>query len=168
MTLLATITDKDFGGDIKKSENFNKRQAARAIIFDENGEIAIIYVSLYKHHSLPGGKVEDGEDLEAALKRECLEEAGCKVEIETEIGQIQELRNEEELDQMSHCYLARVKGDRKAPKFSESEKEYGFSLRFLPLEDALEKIKADKPESYSGKFIQKRDLTFIQTVADMF
>lgn len=39
-----------------------------------------------KHWSIPGGKVEHGEPLEAGLKRELLEETGCEVDILGLIG----------------------------------------------------------------------------------
>ncbi|HCC22715.1 TPA: ADP-ribose pyrophosphatase [Candidatus Falkowbacteria bacterium] len=167
MPLLATITDADFGSQPVDSSNFRRRQAVRAVLFDENGEIAVLYVAKEMYHKLPGGGVEAGESLTSALTRECLEEAGSRPEIESEIGSVIEIRGQEKLVQESVCYLARVKGERRAPKFTEDEKANQFSLRFMSIDDALEKLKSDKPQSYNGRFIQKRDSAFLAAVAAM-
>jgi 8-oxo-dGTP diphosphatase len=52
--------------EVKK---FKVREAARAIVYDKDGNIAILNVSKQKYHKLPGGGIEEGEDIQSALKR---------------------------------------------------------------------------------------------------
>ena len=80
--------------------------------------------SLYKlnYYKLPGGGVEEGEDLQIALKRECKEEIGCNVEIIREVGQINEYRKMFNIKQISFCFLAKVVGGKGEPELTEGEK----------------------------------------------
>src|SRR5688572_4730076 len=91
------------------------REAARAIVTDEDGLIALLHVSNKNYYKLPGGGMEKGEDRIQALKRECLEEIGCHIEVTGEIGSIVEYRKIFHIKQISHCYLARLKGSKGTP-----------------------------------------------------
>jgi len=72
------------------------------LLFDANGHIALSYMGKYDLHTLPGGGVEQGEDLHAAVKREVWEETGCECEIIGELGQIIENRSEHDLPGRSY------------------------------------------------------------------
>ena len=157
MKLLKHISDKP----LPRNRKFGRRSAVRAILFDRDNLIPILLVSKFNYHKLPGGGVEDGEDKSKALEREVLEEAGCKAEIFAEVGKITEYRSEFNLYQTSYCYLGKVieKGQ---PDFTSGELAEGFELVWLSLDDAVAKLKKDKPLNYEGKFIQERDLRFLE------
>jgi len=160
MKLLKTIQLKELPEEERKTYRF--RRAARAIVFDGENKIAILHSSKFNYHKLPGGGVEAGEDILSALDRECLEETGCDIEIESEIGRVIEYRDEFNLYQESFCYLAKIKGEKKKPKFTMEERNNGFSLCWMSIDDAIKILQRDKPTDYSGKFIVQRDLIFLR------
>jgi 8-oxo-dGTP pyrophosphatase MutT (NUDIX family) len=95
MELLGELDDKILGisGDTK--EEFKIKKSARAVLFNEEDKVAIMYVSKENYHKLPGGSFEGEENLEEALKREVLEETGFVVkDIGQEVGMILEFRSD--------------------------------------------------------------------------
>ena len=62
------------------------RITARAIVKNKDGLYAVMYADKFKLHSLPGGGVEDGEDVLTALRREVYEETGCVCDKIQELG----------------------------------------------------------------------------------
>jgi 8-oxo-dGTP diphosphatase len=148
----------------KDSTDFHERHAARAVVSDSDGKIALLYVGKYKYHKLPGGGIEDNEDVKQALERELLEEIGCRAEVAVELGKIIEYRDEWDMKQTSYCYLAKQVGKAGLPDFTEKELSEGFSIvRAKDIAEAIELLEQDKPEDYGGKFIRERDLTFLKT-----
>ena len=158
MKLLKQIKDKEFP---KNESTLRIREASRAVLFDENKLIPLLFVSKYKYHKLPGGGVEPGEDKTKALLREVKEEVGSKIKITGEVGKIIEFSSKWNLKQTSYCYLGRIisKG---SPNFTEKEIEEGFKIVWLSLKEAISKVKNDQPGNYDGSFIQKRDLAFLK------
>ncbi|HEY4496078.1 MAG TPA: NUDIX domain-containing protein [Candidatus Paceibacterota bacterium] len=114
-------------------KNYRVREAGRAIVLDENGHIGLLHVSKENYYKLAGGGIEEGEDKIIALRRECLEELGCDIEITGEIGFIVEYRRIFNLKQTSYCYLAKVKGKKGNPDFTDDEKENGFKQYGYPI-----------------------------------
>lgn len=53
------------------------RLCVYAVIINEEGKLLTLKVGKLFH--LPGGGVDEGEDLETALKREAMEETGCEI-----------------------------------------------------------------------------------------
>ena len=144
---------------------FKIREAARAIVYDKDENVGILNVSKQRYHKLPGGGVEDGENIYSALKRECQEELGCVVEICGEIGQIIEYRKMFQLKQLSLCYLAKVVGEKDRPSFTPEEMEDGFQVQWLPLEKAILLLASDQPLNDEDKlYIVPRDKAFLETV----
>jgi 8-oxo-dGTP diphosphatase len=142
---------------------FSYREAARAIVVDEKGRIALLKVGKNNYHKLPGGGLEVGEDKQEALQRELMEEIGCKAEIVAEVGQTVEFRDIRELKQTSYCYIAKIVGKQQSSTFTENELCQDFEMKWAnDIDTAIALLRDDKPINYEGKFIQKRDLKLLE------
>lgn len=149
-------------------KSYNTREAARAIVIDKDGNIALLYVSKSNYYKLPGGGIDEGENKNSALLRECKEEIGCEVEVLSEIGSIVEYRKIQNLKQTSYCYLAKVRGDKGTPSFTESEIGAGFKQVWLSYDNALDAMRGGKPPHTEGKeYIKPRDTTFLEEAKEL-
>lgn len=165
MRLLTEINDETLG--IGEAEQLNTtyivRKSARAVLFNEVGEVAIQHLSIPGYYKLPGGGIDQGETVEEALKREVKEEVGCDCEIIDEVGVIIEYRNEDNLLHISYCYTARVVGAIGEPEYEGGEIDEGQSTVWVLPEEGVRLINEGAPETYNGKFIVRRDGLFIKT-----
>jgi 8-oxo-dGTP pyrophosphatase MutT (NUDIX family) len=146
--------------------NYFVRNAARAVIADEDGRIALIYAKQRNYYKLPGGGIEEGEDIHEALKREILEEVGCDAVITSDLGIIEEWRDFHELHQISHCFAAKLVGNKGIPDFTESEIEEGFEVVWVADVDAAIRLVelADTADAATEvKFMTRRDATILRT-----
>jgi 8-oxo-dGTP diphosphatase len=164
--LVAEIRDADFKpGYVSplKPNDYELRHCARGILL-RDGLIAVLYVSKWKYHKLPGGGVEEGEDFEQGFKREVREETGCDCTVTNEQGKnavIMEYRDEFRLCQPNHLFFAAVFGKPQAVNFTGDEVTEGFQLQWVLVAEAIPLLEKDIPENYEGKFIQKRDLVIL-------
>lgn len=112
MEFIKEIYDKDIGLNSENTDvAYKLRKAARALVINDSGKTALLYVSKNNYHKIPGGGIEDGEDTEIALHREVMEEVGVNIKVLGEIGIIIEYRNEFQQLQISYCYYAKAKGN---------------------------------------------------------
>jgi 8-oxo-dGTP pyrophosphatase MutT (NUDIX family) len=168
METLKELKDENF-----PSDNFKIREAARAVVFDDQGLTPLLFVSKHNYHKLPGGGIEEGEDKMQGLRRELLEETGCEIEVEKEIGQIIEYRSavnfnwRDNLKQTSYCYLGKITKKDNPPSFDKGEIAEGFKLDWFSLDEAIKILENDKPDNYEGSFIQKRDIIFLKKAKEM-
>jgi 8-oxo-dGTP pyrophosphatase MutT (NUDIX family) len=159
MNLLRTIDLDSLPPD--KLKTLTLRQAARAVVLDEEKNVALLHVSKGGYYKLPGGGVEPGENIATALKRECLEEIGCHVEIDQELGMTIEYRGKYNIKQESFCFLAHLVGPKGLPNLTEEEIADGFSSWWGPLDQAITLMEEANTEDYQGKFIIPRELVFL-------
>ncbi|MFA6529093.1 MAG: NUDIX domain-containing protein [Candidatus Gracilibacteria bacterium] len=143
-------------------ESYEVRTAARGVVFDNDGRVAILNVSKHNYYKLPGGGVEEGEDVIGALKRECQEELGCSIEIYGEVGEMIEYRKMFKLKQISPCYLAKVIGEKGSPEFTEEEIADEFEIKWILPKDAMKLFDALETKNDEGKlYIVPRDSAFL-------
>jgi len=113
MRLLKTINPENINEE--SLHNWQYRKAARAIVFDVEGKVGLLHVKNRNYYKLPGGGIEEGESIELALDRECEEELGMKVKVQSEVGTIVEYRDQYKLHQTSYCYVAKIASEKTTP-----------------------------------------------------
>jgi ADP-ribose pyrophosphatase YjhB (NUDIX family) len=165
MTLLKTINpEKVEESDIS---DWEYRQAARAVAFDKEGRIGLLNVKNHNYYKLPGGGIEKGEDIKTALNRECEEELGVEVEVLKEIGSIIEYRKRFKVKQISYCFMAKTNSEKKAPNFTDKEKNYGFEAVWVEPKEALKLLNLKRTTDYEGGFIGERDVCFLANALEV-
>ena len=163
MNQLAILEDKDITGESAAMPDSPLiRRAVRAILFDQDGKIALLHIAGSGFYSLPGGGVDEGESLETALERELLEETGCRFTLTGEVGWIEEQRALFALIQQNYCWLAKVVGEKGTPCLTESEAAEDTRLEWHPIGEALKLVEASQTDGYRIDYITKRDIFFIK------
>lgn len=123
MEPLSSISDKDiFENPIKEPKFYRLRATVKGIVFDQEGNVALLTV---RDHSLfPGGGVKRKETLENALIRECMEEIGCKVVATLYLGDFVQYRFQTARKYVISFFIAHVIGEKGAPTTTDaSERE---------------------------------------------
>ena len=159
MELLKTINPEKV--DENDIPGWERRNAARAVVFDKENRVGLLHVKNRNYHKLPGGGVEEGEDIKIALDRECEEELGIEAEVLGEIGIIVEYRPWEKLVQTSYCFLAKTNSENGIPNFTDEEKSSGFEIVWVKSEEALKLLDRNETTDQEGKFIEERDFCFL-------
>lgn len=160
MKLLRIIKDKELPAD---ESTLEIRETSRGVFINEDRLVPLLFVSNCGIHELPGGGIEAGEDRLAGLVREVLEEAGGEIKIIQELGQIVEYRSQINRKQISYCYFGSIKQVIE-PQYTEEELRDGTLLEWLPIDEAISKVRSDKSADYEGSFIQQRDLFLLELV----
>ncbi len=147
----------------EEANNYPVREAARAVVVDEDGRIALLHVSKFNYYKLPGGGLEGSEDRILALQRECKEEVGANIDVMGEIGSIVEYRKSFHLKQISYCYVAKLKGTKGTPTFTQEEIKEGFKEIWVPYEDAHRLMAETTTADFEGSaYIVPRDTIFLE------
>ena len=165
MKIIAEITDKEILGKDGLS-SAKPRYTARAIV--KNGDLyAVICSEKFHPYSLPGGGVDDGEDVLTTLKREVLEETGCACCKITELGIVKENRANADYTQCSYYYIVEA-GSVGNPHFTEEEINSGTTLQWHTLSEVIKLINELEPKTYQQQYLKARDVAalneYIETV----
>lgn len=170
MKLIAKITDKEIGANIVSYENPRMRKAARGIVLNEKGEIALLHKKNKNEYKLPGGGMEGDETKELAFQREILEETGCNVEIIEYMGYTEEIKSHSSFVQTSYVFISKVTSNTHQLHLTQKEMEEGGELiwvmpevALLLIQESFDNLKASQYDDvYSTKFIVKRDETILK------
>jgi len=150
--------------DTNDRDSYYFRRAVRAVLSDKNGQIALMYAKQRDYYKLPGGGVDEGEDLEAALSRELLEETGSRATITEELGEVVEWRDFDQMNQVSFAYKAILVGEPDKPDFTQSEIDEGFEVRWVVnLDEAIKLVEATTAhDDMEVTFMSKRDAAILR------
>lgn len=161
-TISTLVNGKISKKGIKNTADWKKRTAARAIILDNQNKIPLLWSNKYLFYKIPGGGIENGENIIKALKREIMEELGIKIKNIKPLGEIKEYHTKNKYYQISYCFTAKVKKKVKNPKYTENEKSAEMELKWLTKHEALEAMKNNIPKEQDYKSIQLRDYLFMK------
>lgn len=145
------------------SEALKPKRATRTVLLDDDGKVAIINVTKHGYYKIPGGGVEDGEEIEVAARREVMEEAGCDCAIVGELGRLETEVPVWGMLDISDGFIARVIGEKMQPKYEEWENERGFRVEwFESLDLAIATIENNVVKEPGMDALQSRDLVFLK------
>lgn len=171
MYLLGHIDDRD--ADLKKELDLSQykdwfgRVAVRAVLQNDKGQIALMHIGKYNIYKLPGGGVDEEEDLESAFVREVEEETGFIAKATADIGVFVEKRDRETCLQISFCYLAKVIGEGKV-NLTEEEAGQEFELVWVDsIDEAIKLVDGNEREHYDVKFMTPRELAILKQAKEM-
>ena len=141
MRKLFTIDLKDYTPSGKKFY----RPSVRGIIFDNDGNVAMIYSRKYHFYKFPGGGIEGDETHLETLAREIKEETGMTLipESAKEFGEVLKIQNGDESSkdtihiQQNFYYTCRVEDEVGSQELDDGEKALDFVLKFVPIEEAI-------------------------------
>lgn len=172
MELIAKITDENIGENYSELVNPKTRTAVRTILLDDKGNMAILHKKLKNEYKLIGGGVDEGENLEEALKRETLEEAGCKINILSYLGYVEEFRSKMNFYQKSYIYVSEVTENTHNLHLTQKEKDEGSELCWFKPQEALEIMKKSyenlQPSKYSNLYSTKLIVTRDSTILNYY
>lgn len=117
-----------------------------------------MYAGKFDLYSLPGGGVEEGETIIAALKREIMEETGCSCDSIQELGYVEENRAYCDHTKVSHYYVVDTACDSLHPALTEAEVENQTTVAWHSLEEAYHLIADPVHANPQRKYLQARDL----------
>ena len=162
MKLLKEIFPEDKELDINE-QVFKIRKKAVAIILDGQN-VGMIYTKKDGVYSLPGGGIDIGESPKQAVKREVLEETGYEIDIQNEIGMTIEYLYDFNIIQMSYCYIVISKNNTLKTNLTESEIEAGLEFQWVPFNQVLNKINANKHTHVGDIIMKKRSQILIEEI----
>ncbi|MDD3498651.1 MAG: NUDIX hydrolase [Candidatus Moranbacteria bacterium] len=142
-------------------------RAARTVIFDKEGKTAVIEVKGGAFYKVPGGWIAPGEGMREAALRKAREEAGCKIEILSKLGDY-EFVGPDKRRYRSVFYLARKVKEDKDLNFDDWARSNKFKLMWVGYDEALQLFKKARSKDVYESDINRRDLTFLKKGWDKY
>lgn len=170
MRQLFTIDLKDYSPDAKKFY----RPSVRGIIFDKDGNIAMIYSQIYHFYKFPGGGIEGSETHLETLAREIKEETGLTLipESAKEFGEVLKIQKGDESGkdtihiQQNYYYTCEVEDEIGDQNLDDGEKSLEFVLKFVPVEEAIVANSTFENENTFMKQMAERERRVLEIIRD--
>ena len=164
MRVICELNDKIILGQDGLSDKV-PRLTARAIVRNQDGLYAVMYSDKFKLHSLPGGGVEDGEDVLTALRREVYEETGCVCDEIRELGIVAENRASLDYTQINFYYVVTTTHQPGQNHLTESEQASRTVVQWHTFNEMVRLINAQEFDRIQGKYLKARDVAALREYA---
>lgn len=153
-----------FKDDVFPFSKMNQiRNTVRVFLEDNQGRYAVLRIvgedifGKRNHLETPGGGIEDGEEMQEALKREVKEELGYEIKNITEIGTIIDMYNViHRITQSTFFYASLVSEKKEAIHLTELEKTLFKGVEWYSLDELL-KLLDPKEKSGVEFLVNQRD-----------
>lgn len=171
MPVIASLDQHDLGlFDKRDGDVLWTRLAARVVLFNDRGQVAVMNFSKLDSYKLPGGGIDEGEDTIAALHREIEEETGYHIDGIRELGVVEEDRYFCNMHQTSYCFIAKVTSF-VGTKLTEKESLAGMNLQWAgSTDEAIQWIESGKLADEDGSVVglammKARDIEILRAAA---
>ena len=164
LTQICELNDKILLGQEGLSKK-DPRTTARAIVKNQDGLYAVMYADKFKLHSLPGGGVEDGEDVLTALRREVYEETGCICDEIKELGIVAENRASLDYTQINYYFVVTTKHTPSENHLTEAEQANRTVVRWHTFDEMVRLINEQEFDRVQGKYLKARDVAALKAYA---
>lgn len=153
MNYLATLSDKDIFPykEFTPVAKWVLRPTVKIILQNSEGKIALVTNSIHNIFLLPGGGIDDGEEVLIAANRECVEEVGCSIIQSEIIGVTEEYRARDKKRCETYGVIARVQEIISGDSRTDEEKKNGLIPVWLSKEDVAEKFRKQEELLFLGK-----------------
>lgn len=141
------------------------RITARAIVKNQDNLYAVMYSNKFKLYSLPGGGVEEGEDVLTALHREIYEEVGCVCDDVKELGIVKENRASLDYTQINYYFVVNTFNIPNGNHLTSAEKESQTVVQWHTFDELVKLINEQEIERVQGKYLKARDVIAIDEYA---
>ena len=141
------------------------RITARAIVKNQDGLYAVLYADKWGLHSLPGGGVEDGEDVLTALRREVYEETGCVCDEIRDLGIVTENRASLDYTQINYYFVVTTTHTPGENHLTEAEQDSRTVVQWHAFDEMLRLINEQEFDRVQGKYLKARDVAALREYA---
>lgn len=142
----------------EESKDLPIRYGTRTVLINENNKVILIRVEKENFSTLVGGGIEDGEEIEEGMIRECKEESGYDVSILAKLGYIELWRKK--YKRYVFGFLAKTNSIASDLKLTNEEKELGHHVCECSFDEAI-KIISNNIENTSN-LASKRSIMFLE------
>lgn len=168
------VTDRDFDLKEKEFKNPRIRYAARGIIYNSEGKIALLYKKNKNQYKLIGGGNQNGEKIEETFIREVMEETGYSIDIKENLGVAVEKKSQDNFMQYSTIFVGKILKKEKNENYTIEELKDGSCVVWVDIVEAIKLIRNSLSslkymdiKSYHDLFILKRDILILEYYAKM-